>query len=109
MYQTGAGYTERRALLSQNLTSRLYDSVSGIRINVIQVLFRASISSLLRQRLLQHLNAAMYEGKFSVDLTSCKQTGTILIPDFVTAVLNLMTGMGLLGVAAMVRQLPFVF
>jgi hypothetical protein len=37
MYNTGAGYTERRALLSQNLTSRLYDSVTGIRINVIQV------------------------------------------------------------------------
>jgi hypothetical protein len=40
-----------------------------------------------------------------VYLTTCIQTGTILIPDFVTAMLNLMTGMGLLGVAAVVRLL----
>jgi hypothetical protein len=31
------------------------------------------------------------------------QTGQILIPDFVTAVVQLVTGIGLLGVAAMVR------
>ena len=31
------------------------------------------------------------------------QTGQILVPDFVTAVVQLMTGIGLLGVAAMVR------
>jgi hypothetical protein len=31
------------------------------------------------------------------------QTGTILVPDPVTTILNLMTGMGLLAVAAAVR------
>ncbi len=36
------------------------------------------------------------------------QTGTILIPDGVTTILNLMTGMGLLGVAAVASAVfPF--
>lgn len=35
-------------------------------------------------------------------LATLEQTGTILIPDGVTTILNLMTGMGLLGVAAVV-------
>ena len=37
-------------------------------------------------------------------MTCWHQTGTILVPDFVTTILNLMTGMGLLGVAAVVRS-----
>jgi hypothetical protein len=32
-----------------------------------------------------------------------EQMGVVLIPDGVTTILNLMTGMGLLGVAAVVR------
>ncbi len=42
-------------------------------------------------------------------VTHVCQTGTILVPDFVTTILNLMTGMGLLGVAAVVsKQLPLL-
>jgi hypothetical protein len=37
MYNYGAGYTERRAVMGTNTTSRLYDTLTGIRINVIQV------------------------------------------------------------------------
>jgi hypothetical protein len=37
MYKYGAGYTERRTLLSESTTNRLYDTVLGVRINIIQV------------------------------------------------------------------------
>lgn len=64
-YKNGAGYSEKRQIMNQSLTSRVYDSIKGIKINIVQ-------------------------------------TGTILIPDGVTTILNLMTGMGLLGVAAVI-------
>jgi hypothetical protein len=38
MYQFGSGYNERRQIMSQNTTSRLYDTFNGIRINIVQVL-----------------------------------------------------------------------
>ena len=37
MYKYGASYSERRAVMGTNMTSRLYDTLTGIRINVIQV------------------------------------------------------------------------
>jgi hypothetical protein len=37
MYQFGSGYNERRQIMSQNTTSRLYDTFNGVRINIVQV------------------------------------------------------------------------
>jgi hypothetical protein len=85
MYKNGAGYSEKRQIMNQSLTSRVYDSIKGIKINIVQV----SILILLHGS--------------STRLMAVEQTGTILIPDGVTTILNLMTGMGLLGVAAVVR------
>jgi hypothetical protein len=90
MYQFGAGYNERRQIMSANTTSRLYDTFNGIRINIVQVMCSNCYISLVGR----HARTSV---------TSVAQTGQILIPDAVTCVLNLVTGIGLLGVASVVR------
>jgi hypothetical protein len=37
MYNTGAGYSEKRQIMNQSLSYRVYDSMKGIKINIIQV------------------------------------------------------------------------
>lgn len=94
MYKNGAGYSERRQIMSQSLSSRTYDTMKGIKINVVQVCI---------------FDAFIVFGSRLTRLTSLEQTGTILIPDVVTTILNLMTGMGLLGVAAVVSTAASYF
>jgi hypothetical protein len=94
MYKNGAGYSERRQIMSPSFSSRTYDTMNGIKINIVQVRASDLMCSSAATTPANCPNVA--------SLTTLEQTGTILIPDGVTTILNLMTGMGLLGVAAVV-------
>ncbi len=38
MYKNGAGYSEKRQIMNQSLNTRVYDSMKGIKINIVQVI-----------------------------------------------------------------------
>jgi len=82
----GVGYKENRVQLGPPpaFSTRIYDTMSGIRVQVTQV---ASLLSPPCNCLFDIL-----------------QGGEILIIDGVTTILNLMTAFGLLAVASLVRH-----
>ena len=97
MWLKGVGYKENRMQLGPPpaYSTRIYDGMSGIRVQVAQVCW-------------SRLALAWYCVKYPHFLYSFSvflQDGHILVIDPVTAILNLMTAFGLLAVASLVRNL----